>query len=66
LELGWLLAAATDFTWADAVITREALRTKAAKMGLLIVVLTFPNDLLASVWLGHSASAPLSGVLRYK
>jgi hypothetical protein len=47
------LAAATDFTWADAVIAREALRTRAAKTGLLIVVLTLSNDLLA----GGSAGA---------
>ena len=42
------MAAATDFTWPDAVITREALRTRAAKTRLFIVVLTLFWDLLAN------------------
>jgi hypothetical protein len=40
---GLLFAATTDFTWPDAVIASEALRTKAAKTGLFIVVLTLFN-----------------------
>jgi hypothetical protein len=63
LDVGWF-AAATDFTWPDAVAAREALRTKAAKTTFFMVVLTLSKDLLAAVRLGHSASAPLSRVLR--
>jgi hypothetical protein len=60
---GCLFAAATDFTWADVVIARQALRTMAAKMGLFMVVLTLSQRSSGGDWLGHSAPAPLEQVL---
>jgi hypothetical protein len=39
VEVGWF-ATATDFTWATAVIPRQALRTMAAKTRVFMVVLT--------------------------
>ena len=46
-----MFAAATDFTCAEATVASEALRTRAAKTGLFIVVLTFPYE-FSSDWAG--------------
>jgi hypothetical protein len=52
---GCLFAAATEFTWADVVIARQAVSTMAAKMGLFIFILTLSQRSSSGDRLGHSA-----------
>lgn len=65
VEVVRVFAAATDFTWADAVIAKGALRTRAAKTRLLIVVLTLFNDFSRQFSWGIQLPRRLSRMLSF-